>query len=516
MAKLLETLAIAGSQKSDGLPNASGKVWVYVQGTSGQSTIYADVEGDAVLMQPVVLDAAGRAIIYITQVVTVHIETAAGVTVGDYDVADDPGVVQVQNAAFTGTLPDGSQGAGGTTDLDAILTGAGISFGGTDFEYLATTGATQRSVSQWMSEVHLSVRDFGAVGDGNTDNTAAIQAAVNRCIALNGGVVYIPPGIYKISAAIVVNSLVSVSFVGTGYSSAIVQTSAGANSFTITNSNGFQMSQLYIVANPGSTGAAVAVSRSQNFSLSDLYIDKHTTGLDLWSGTALNIYYTVARCFIAVNISAGARPIKTAGSSYASTLSDCWLHGNNTEQDLELIGNVAASYFGSGFSVRNCYMKFGILLTAVNTGSAGVISLNGNHFLVDGSVNKRITVTGTVPRISNVGNNVEGPPATIYTTSPQTYTPDWTDGRAVRIVANSAGAITINLAAPTPTPTGKGVQLHLILSNSGAGTVTWATAGVYHLSGLINGVGGNRTELTVEYDIDVAQWSEVSRSLVFV
>ncbi|RPI96599.1 MAG: hypothetical protein EHM39_10720, partial [Chloroflexi bacterium] len=43
-----------------------------------------------------------------------------------------------------------------------------------------------------------SVREFGAVGDGIADDTAAIQAAVNA-----GGVVYIPAGIYRISSSIV-------------------------------------------------------------------------------------------------------------------------------------------------------------------------------------------------------------------------------------------------------------------------------------------------------------------------
>lgn len=43
----------------------------------------------------------------------------------------------------------------------------------------------------------LNVKDFGAVGDGKTDDTEAIQAAVDA--AENGPAsVYFPPGVYRI------------------------------------------------------------------------------------------------------------------------------------------------------------------------------------------------------------------------------------------------------------------------------------------------------------------------------
>ncbi|MBV8477648.1 MAG: glycoside hydrolase family 28 protein, partial [Acidobacteria bacterium] len=41
-----------------------------------------------------------------------------------------------------------------------------------------------------------NVLDFGAVGDGRTLSTAAIQAAINACAAAGGGKVLVPPGRY--------------------------------------------------------------------------------------------------------------------------------------------------------------------------------------------------------------------------------------------------------------------------------------------------------------------------------
>jgi hypothetical protein len=62
----------------------------------------------------------------------------------------------------------------------------------------AGTGATQRTVEDKLKDV-VSVKDFGAVGDGTTDDTSAIQAAVDAVVAAGGGTVYIPNGTYLLN-----------------------------------------------------------------------------------------------------------------------------------------------------------------------------------------------------------------------------------------------------------------------------------------------------------------------------
>ena len=44
--------------------------------------------------------------------------------------------------------------------------------------------------------LNCDIREFGAVGDGVTMNTAAIQAAVDACSAAGGGTVTIAEGRY--------------------------------------------------------------------------------------------------------------------------------------------------------------------------------------------------------------------------------------------------------------------------------------------------------------------------------
>lgn len=51
-----------------------------------------------------------------------------------------------------------------------------------------------------------NVRDYGAVGDGVTDDTTAIQNAINACGSAGGGTVHLPAATYKISSTLVVGN----------------------------------------------------------------------------------------------------------------------------------------------------------------------------------------------------------------------------------------------------------------------------------------------------------------------
>lgn len=63
------------------------------------------------------------------------------------------------------------------------------------------------------------VRTYGAVGDGATDDTAAIQAAIQAATSTGGGVVFYPPGTYLVSAELTIVS--NVCHVGSGNASVI-------------------------------------------------------------------------------------------------------------------------------------------------------------------------------------------------------------------------------------------------------------------------------------------------------
>jgi hypothetical protein len=66
----------------------------------------------------------------------------------------------------------------------------------------AGTGAVQRTVESKLQDV-VSVKDFGAVGDGVADDTAAIRAAINA----NSKCILFPPGTYKVNSDSVATSV---------------------------------------------------------------------------------------------------------------------------------------------------------------------------------------------------------------------------------------------------------------------------------------------------------------------
>ena len=69
------------------------------------------------------------------------------------------------------------------------------------FAFAATGSPTARTMPDRLAEIK-NVKDFGARGLGSTDDTAAIQAAVNWSPGPNRGTIYFPVGMYRITAPI--------------------------------------------------------------------------------------------------------------------------------------------------------------------------------------------------------------------------------------------------------------------------------------------------------------------------
>ena len=77
----------------------------------------------------------------------------------------------------------------------------------TAISYTASFAGAVAQTVQTKLEQYVSVKDFGAVGDGVADDTTAIQDAIDAFP--NGVTVYFPRGTYRVTAQIVVNTKVS-------------------------------------------------------------------------------------------------------------------------------------------------------------------------------------------------------------------------------------------------------------------------------------------------------------------
>jgi len=189
---------------------ANGAAHVYQRGTQTAAICYADFEGTTVLSQPsggFTLDAYGSLEIYVNQVVDISVVDSTGLVVASLTEGEAAPNVEVRSLAFTGTDYDsGASAAGNPTTLQAVLDAVLAAFGTTDWS-IKISGTTKTPI-QWLAQiigVFTNVKDptYGAVGDGVTDDTTHIQAALTAA-GTPKGIVFFPAGTYRTTAKLTV------------------------------------------------------------------------------------------------------------------------------------------------------------------------------------------------------------------------------------------------------------------------------------------------------------------------
>ncbi len=183
-----------------GVALASGIVRMYDPGTTNTQVVYSDSAASSAYTQPITLDSYGKKNIWIKKSARILIKDATDtVTLYDWDPGSQ---IRAEQVLITNANVNG----GTQITLDAALTANAGAFG----SYSESSTATARTLTSWMQEEVVSITDYGAVGDGATDDTAAIQAALNRVLAADRtsvgaaktAVLLIPQGVWKITTAI--------------------------------------------------------------------------------------------------------------------------------------------------------------------------------------------------------------------------------------------------------------------------------------------------------------------------
>jgi hypothetical protein len=221
---------------------------------------------------------------------------------------------------------------------------------------IATGSTTARSVQDRFADV-VNVKNFGAVGDGVTDDTSAIQAAINYAASLannstGGAVVRIPSGSYKITndGTLNINNNF-VSSIGDGPQSTFLNFGTGTNDCikidgTASNIRNHNIENLCVYAWNRTGGAAIKVRNTFNVQLSRIQIEGCYNGFHIaekTNGTILN------DCLITAN---GVAP--NIGILWSAP------PNNSDRSDVLTINNVVV---GGQFSNATCFVWEGMCNT---------------------------------------------------------------------------------------------------------------------------------------------------------
>jgi hypothetical protein len=236
---------------------------VYVSGTTTLATLYSD-NGVTPLANPFLSTSTGQVSFYAAN--------------GLYDL------VVAKTGFETVTIS--------AIELDDLLAPSGSNSVG----YLpAGAGAVATTVQTKLRE-SVSVKDFGAVGDGVTDDTAAIQAAIDSLTSI-GGTVFFPAGNYKISSTLLIRYS-RIGLIGDGLLASVISNSSASSTAikfaanpdtTVITGNSFINLRLVVTTSLDSNATGIEMTQCDSFRMDKVRIEDHLVNLLINGCTNTNI-----------------------------------------------------------------------------------------------------------------------------------------------------------------------------------------------------------------------------------
>ena len=286
-------------------------------------------------------------------------------------------------AGWFETTADPNAGGGIAAGVGALLirpsTGANIP---TEIYLKLATVAAGWTKQNFIGINIFNVVAFGAKGDGATDDTAAIQAAINACVAAGGGTVYFPPcavsyRLVKITsgpanrASLLLNNVSDVTFLGDGYSSKLSMIGdSGAGEwyaiYVVGGCRRIKFINLYLdgngVTNPdpseqdhgielGRVGASDLSGGPADIEINGCYFGRfvgdaiRNLGQNASGGNPVNVIENVRVTYCAFDLNNGINGSRSAIEAQRLTrrilLSHCWLTGSHDQEiDFEPTGGL--------------------------------------------------------------------------------------------------------------------------------------------------------------------------------
>ena len=382
-------------------------LYTYASGTSTPKATYTDYAGTTPHANPIVLDSKGEALIYWDGAYKVDLKTAAGVQITGYPVdnyvsvdtliAASDTTLRADLAASTGAsmIGGGDQMVNSIAALRALLKTSASKYafatgyyaagdgGGGNYWYDSTdttsadnggTVIVATDGGRWklVDTSTINVKTFGAKSDGVTDDTAAIQAAINF-ISTAGGYLDFPPLTHNYTALTL----------ATAGTAAVILTGPGATLRKTTGTGTGLLLQ--------SSGA-----RRQNCVIQGL---RFTHSVAQTAGETIKLEAMEHTVLRDVRIDAAF------GGIYVKDCFDTHFDGvtylrNNVSYDIKLQGSSATptcidTYFGNvlGEGTAGNVTKIGLI---VDSGVSGVYGVNSDFTQGLIGVNVQNTVAGGV------------------------------------------------------------------------------------------------------------------------
>ena len=377
-----------------------GKIYTYAAGTTTPATTYTSSQGTTPWTNPIVLDAAGRVpsggeiwltdgIIYkfvlkdSTDVLIATYDNITGInsnavaytnsqeiitaTSGqtvfnlsiDYQVGTNSLSVFVDGVNQYGP---GAQYAYTETDSNTVTfvsglhVGAVVKFTTTQQQGAGAVDASQVTYDPPFTDSvatnveaklaqYVSVKDFGAVGDGVVDDTDAIQAAIDS----NAQNIYFPQGIYATSAPLLLKPYTQLFGVDGGNTS-------NASSSRIVALAGFSGNSMI-------ESTATLSSGEKRYGLRDLFINGNNLVKNgvYWSGANSGQIFNVT----VSNVREYGFKLVNNGSSFTAniTMTNCYVRMPNDQYLLNPVTYpIYAAYYLEGFFqvLTNCLSDGGV------------------------------------------------------------------------------------------------------------------------------------------------------------
>mgnify|MGYP001453135969 CR=1 FL=1 len=235
-------------------------------------------------------------------------------------------------------------------------------------------GAIPRTVHDKLGEF-ISVKDFGAKGDGQTDDTNAIQTAINS-FNQNGWAVFVPPGKYMVTGTLHIPSHLRL---------------LGANE-----------SSCWLIKPPGSSGSLLSVAHQSDVYISDLSIEygespqPGSVCLYIAEGSKEIL---VERCFC----KGGYYPILIAGSDQNPVR---YVTLRDVEGSYGPIGWGIEVHHAENISFYNCKARWNALDGLKLSQKTFHVLVEGGHYDYNGSNHPKFKYSGDGIDIAQGGDRV--------------------------------------------------------------------------------------------------------------